>query len=373
MNQGRMNLKTPMCALALACAVSANAQGPEVEIDLTATEVISQGRTGTCWSFSTTSFLESEAFRITGELHDFSDMASVRVIYPEKVARYVRYHGKHQMGPGGLSHDVTHAAAKYGIVPQSVYGGGQAAGAYDHGALDGMMETMAKALVEQSGGVAPSGMEAVEATLDAYLGALPETFEYNGAQYTPASFRDAVGIDPTAYATLTSFTHHPFGASFVLEVPDNHAHGAFYNVELDDLEEAVHHALENGYTVAWDADVSNKGFSFRDGWAIMPEAAGSKEEWETLDAMPIEPAVDQAMRQSAFDSQENTDDHLMHIVGRAADAQGREYFIIKNSWGQGNDNGGKQYVSMAYFRHHTIGIMLHEEALPKELRKAMGR
>ena len=368
-----MNLKTPLCVLALACAVTANAQGPEVEIDLTATEVISQGRTGTCWSFSTTSFLESEAFRITGELHDFSEMASVRVIYPEKVARYVRYHGKHQMGPGGLSHDVTHAAAKYGIVPQSVYGGGQAAGAYDHGALDGMMETMAKALVEQSAGVAPSGMEAVEATLDAYLGALPEAFEYNGAQYTPASFRDAVGIDPAAYATLTSFTHHPFGTSFVLEVPDNHAHGTFYNVELDDLEEAVHHALENGYTVAWDADVSNKGFSFRDGWAIMPEAAGSKEEWGTLDAMPLEPAVDQAMRQSAFDSQENTDDHLMHIVGRAADALGREYFIIKNSWGQGNDNGGKQYVSMAYFRHHTIGIMLHEEALPKELRKAMGR
>ena len=181
-----------------------------------------------------------------------------------------------------------------------------------------------------------------------------------------------MGIDPAAYATLTSFTHHPFGTSFVLEVPDNHAHGAFYNVELDDLEEAVHHALENGYTVAWDADVSNKGFSFRDGWAIMPEAAGSKEEWETLDAMPIEPAVDQAMRQSAFDSQENTDDHLMHIVGRAADAQGREYFIIKNSWGQGNDNGGKQYVSMAYFRHHTIGIMLHEEGLTKEMRKAMG-
>lgn len=363
----------PLCALALACAVSANAQGPEVEIDLTATEVISQGRTGTCWSFSTTSFLESEAFRITGELHDFSEMASVRVIYPEKVARYVRYHGKHQMGPGGLSHDVTHAAAKYGIVPQSVYGGGQAAGAYDHGALDGMMETMAKALVDQSGGVAPAGMEAVEATLDAYLGALPETFEYNGAQYTPESFRDAVGIDPAAYATLTSFTHHPFGTSFVLEVPDNHAHGAYYNVGLDDLEEAVQHALENGYTVAWDADVSNNGFSFRDGWAIMPEAAASKEEWKTLNAMPLEPAVDQAMRQSAFDSQENTDDHLMHIVGRAADAQGREYFIIKNSWGQGNDYGGKQYVSMAYFRHHTIGIMLHEEGLTKEMRKAMGR
>jgi len=368
-----MKFKTSLCALTLTCALSAGAQAPEVEIDLTATEVISQGRTGTCWSFSTTSFLESEAFRVTGELHDFSEMASVRVIYPEKVARYVRYHGKHQIGPGGLSHDVTHAAAKYGIVPQSVYSGGQDVGAYDHGALDGMMETMAKALVEQSGGVAPSGMDAVEATLDAYLGPLPESFAYNGKEYTPLSFRDAMGIDPEAYATLTSFTHHPFGTSFVLEVPDNHAHGVFYNVELDDLEEAVHHALENGFTVAWDADVSNKGFSFRDGWAIMPEAAASKEEWGSLDAMPDEPAVDQSMRQSAFDSQENTDDHLMHIVGRAADARGREYFIIKNSWGQGNAFGGKQYVSMAYFRHHTIGIMLHEDGLTKELTKAMGR
>lgn len=370
---GRMNVKTPLFALALACAVTASAQGPEVEIDLTATDVISQGRTGTCWSFSTTSFLESEAFRITGELHDFSEMASVRVIYPEKVERYVRYHGKHQMGPGGLSHDVTHAAAKYGIVPQAVYNGGQAADSYDHGALDGMMETMAKALVEQSGGAAAAGMEAVEATLDAYLGALPASFDYNGTAHTPASFRDAMGIEPDAYATLTSFTHHAFGQEFVLEVPDNHAHGTFYNVELDDLEEAVHHALENGYTVAWDADVSNKGFSFRDGWAIMPEAAANKEEWGTLDAMPNEPTVDQAMRQLAFDSQENTDDHLMHIVGRAADTKGREYFIIKNSWGQGNAYGGKQFVSMPYFRHHTIGLMVHEDGLPKELKKAMGR
>ena len=354
-------------------ALGAHAQGPTVEIDLTATEVISQGRTGTCWSFSTTSFLESEAFRITGELHDFSEMANVRVIYPEKVERYVRYQGKHQFGPGGLSHDVTHAAAKYGILPQSVYEGGQSAGTYDHDALDGMMSSMAEAIMKQSGHLQPASIAAVEGALDAYLGPLPETFAYQGKTYTPASFRDAMGIDPTAYATLTSFTHHPFGESFVLEVPDNHAHGAFWNVELDDLEETVHHALENGYTVAWDADVSNKGFSFRDGWAIMPETAASKEEWGTLDAMPTEPSVDQAMRQAAFDSQENTDDHLMHIVGRAADAQGREYFIIKNSWGQGNDYGGKQFVSTAYFRHHTIGIMVHEAGLPKELRKAMGR
>ena len=357
--------------ISLSMHVTVQAQAPEIEIDLTATDVISQGRTGTCWSFSTTSFLESEAFRITGELHDFSEMAAVRVIYPEKVERYVRYQGKHQFGPGGLSHDVTHAAAAYGIVPQSVYGGGQESDSYDHGALDGVLEAMAQELVKQSGRIDPAGFDAVEATLDAYHGTLPESFEYNEKVYSPVSFREAMGIDPAAYVTLSSFTHHPFDESFILEVPDNHAQGSFWNVPLDDLEEAVHHALENGFTLAWDADVSNKGFSFRDGWAIMPETAASKEEWVSLSAMPTEPTVDQSMRQLAFDSQENTDDHLMHIVGRAADASGREYFIIKNSWGQGNEYGGEQFVSMAYFRHHTIGIMVHEAGLPKELQKAM--
>ena len=349
------------------------AQSPEIKVDLTSTDVLSQGQTGTCWSFSTTSFLESESHRITGELHDFSEMAAVRVVYPEKVERYVRYQGKHQFGPGGLSHDVTHAAEVYGLVPQSVYGGGQEQGSYNHGALDASLEALAKTMVDQSGKIAPESFDAVEGVLDAHLGSLPDSFEYEGKSYTPGSFRDAMGIVPSAYVTMTSFTHHPFGLPFVLEVPDNHAHGSFWNVPLDDLESTVRHALSEGYTVAWDADVSNRGFSFKNGWAIMPEAAASAKEWETLGQMPEEPTVDQAMRQSAFDSQENTDDHLMHIVGLAEDAKGRSYFVIKNSWGDGNAYGGRQFVSMSYFRHHTIGIMLHEDGLPKAAKKAMAR
>ena len=207
--------------------MNVNAQAPEVTIDLTATDVLSQGQTGTCWSFSTTSFLESEAHRITGELHDFSEMAAVRVIYPEKVERYVRYQGKHQFGPGGLSHDVTHAAAVYGLVPQSIYGGGQDAGAYDHSALDASLSALAKSMVDQSGSIAPESFDAVEAVLDAHLGGLPESFDYEGKSYSPSTFRDAMGIVPEAYVTVTSFAHHPFGQSFILEVPDNHAHGAF--------------------------------------------------------------------------------------------------------------------------------------------------
>ena len=344
-------------------------QAPEIEIDLTATEVLSQGQTGTCWSFSTTSFLESEVFRISGELQDLSEMAAVRVIYPEKAERFVRYQGKHQFGPGGLCHDVIHAAAVYGLVPQSAYQGGQEPGAYNHGELDAMLEGMVQTILKQSGSISPASFDAIEATLDAYLGPLPQEFEVNGKTVSPIQWRDQLGIHPSEYVSLTSFTHHPFGQEFILEVPDNHAHGAFLNVPLDDLEATVNNALDQGFTVAWDADVSNKGFSFRNGWAIMPETAKTSEEWKTLDAMPAEPTVDQAARQRDFDSQSTTDDHLMHIVGRAKDAQGRSYFIIKNSWGDGNAFGGRQFVSMEYFRHYTVGVMLHSDGLPASVAK----
>ena len=147
-------------------------QAPEIEIDLTATEVLSQGQTGTCWSFSTTSFLESEVFRISGELQDLSEMAAVRVIYPEKAERFVRYQGKHQFGPGGLCHDVIRAAAVYGLVPQSAYQGGQEPGAYNHGELDAMLEGMVQTILKQSGSISPASFDAIEATSGCVLGAI---------------------------------------------------------------------------------------------------------------------------------------------------------------------------------------------------------
>lgn len=342
-------------------------QAPEIEIDLTALEVLSQGQTGTCWSFSTTSFLESEVFRISGESHDLSEMAPVRVIYPEKAERFIRFQGKHQFGPGGLAHDVIHAASAYGLVPQDVYPGGQNPEAYDHGELDSTLGEMVRSIVKQTGSILPESYDSIANTLDTYLGPLPTNFENNGEVFTPIEWRDALGIVPEDYISLTSFTHHPFGEEFILEVPDNHAHEMFLNVPLDDLEGAVNNALTNGYTVAWDADVSNEGFSFSDGWAVMPEIASSGEEWESFDAMPEEPATNQASRQSDFDSQSTTDDHLMHIVGRARDSKNRPYFIIKNSWGNDNAFGGRQFVSMDYFRHFTIGILLHSDALPMSI------
>lgn len=353
--------------------------GPETGLtilaDWTANEVLSQGATGTCWSYSTTSFLESEAFRITGELHDFSEMASVRVNYPRKVATYLRYQGHHQFSPGALSHDVLNAVEAYGLLPAEAFDGQpDAAGRHDHSELDGVMSALAESGLDQIGSLSLRFYEAIESVLDTYLGPLPQSFEYRGNRYTPAEFSDAVGIHPGDYVELTSFTHHPVHSSFVLEVPDNFSNGAYFNLTLDELVEATWSALESGYTVAWDADVSNPGFSFKRGvaFAVEEEIDGSGWSWDA--PAPTEIEASEASRQRAYDALSTTDDHLMHLVGiaeRTVDGKRERYFILKNSWGRGNDFGGRQFVSESYFRLYTMGVMLHKDALPSAIKRML--
>ena len=244
--------------------------------DLTATSVKNQCQTGTCWSFSTTSFLESEAARISGEIVDLSEMASVRYTYPLKADMYLRHHGLHQFGPGSLSHDVLNAASGYGLVPDFAFTGlDKGEEAYNHGELDAVLGAAVKAMSEQKV-LSDDWRDAVDGICDAYLGKLPSSFDYKGKSYTPASFRDFLGIDPTSYVSLTSFTHHEFGETFVLEVPDNFSRGHYLNLPIEDLTRLVRNAVMDGYTVAWDADVSEKGFSFRNGMAVWP-AEGEEE------------------------------------------------------------------------------------------------
>ena len=260
----------------------------------------------------------------------------------------------------------------YGMVPEEAYSGlNPGVTEHNHGELDAMLEGLVKGVTEVRGSKTDAYKKAVDAVLDATLGRVPKKFAYQGKEYTPESFRDAMGFNASDYVSLSSFTHHAMWEPFILEVPDNFSQGQFYNVPMEDLGKVAQNALGNGYTVAWDADVSERGFSFRNGMAILPVDGTSKD--DMFKKVVAEQTVTQEKRQEAFDMQSTTDDHLMHIVGRAADAQGREYFIIKNSWGQGNEYGGKQFVSMPYFRHHTIGLMVHEDGLPKELKKAMGR
>ena len=336
-------------------------------VELSHTSVKDQCQTGTCWSYSTSSFLESEAERISGHVVDLSEMATVRYTYPLKADMYIRYQGKHQFGPGSLCHDVINAVEGWGPCPQEVYTGlKNGATDHNHSDMDAALLATVQALAKKpSGKLDPSWRSTVDVILDSYIGELPTKFEYNGRSYTPESFRDHLGIDPDNYLNLSSFTHHPFGENFILEVPDNFSHGEFYNIPIDDLQRAVEAAVVNGYTVAWDADVSEKGFSFKHGVAILPKASEMDKLWKEV---VEEQDVTQKSRQVGFDNQSTTDDHLMHIVGLSTDQNGAKYFVIKNSWGTGNKYGGLQYVSMPYFRAKTISVLVHKDAVKRLLK-----
>ena len=357
--------------LTLACVAASSAVFGQYEfktkVDVTATEVKDQCQTGTCWSYSTSSFLESEAARISGHVVDLSEMVNVRYTYPLKAEKYLRYQGKYQFSPGSLCHDVMNAVKGWGMAPQAAYTGlADGEIEHNHADMDAALLATVEALVKKPAGkLSSSWRSVVNGILDSHIGPLPTEFEYEGKSYTPEKFRDFLGINPADYINMTSFTHHPFGSSFILEVPDNFSQGAFYNVPIDDLQRAVEAAIVNGYTVAWDADVSERGFSFKHGAAILPAEGEVGKLWKEV---VVEEEVTQASRQKGFEDQTTTDDHLMHITGLATDQNGEKYFVIKNSWGTGNDYGGKQYISMPYFRAKTIAILVHKDAVGRMIR-----
>jgi bleomycin hydrolase len=331
-----------------------------------------QCQTGTCWSFATMSFLEAEVLRKGGKAVDLSEMFNVRVTYPLKADAFVRYQGKQQFGPGGLSHDVLRVVGEHGIAPQSAYSGLKSgATEHNHGGLDALLEASVKTVLDKKlNEEGAAWKNSVEGILDAEIGALPTNFEYNGKKYTPSQFRDELKINAQDYVSITSFTHHPYYSTFVLEVPDNWAKGSFYNVPLQDLEKITENALDNGYTIAWDADVSEKGFSYSQGVAILPANMPKKEEWWT--AMHPELVPTASARQEAFDRFETTDDHLMHITGKSKDQQGNTYYITKNSWGATNSFKGYLHVSKNYYLMKTVGIVVHKDAIPAEIRTKLG-
>jgi bleomycin hydrolase len=375
-------MKNLLLALALATPVLGWSQEPSKEIttpyqftvvkENAVVGVDNQCKTGTCWSFATMSFLESEIIRKGGKPVDLSEMINPRIIYSKKADSYVRFHGKQQFSAGGLGHDVMIAVREYGIVPESAFTGfvnGETE--YNHRALDVTLEAVVKSVLESKLYENGNGWKnSVEGILDGAIGKLPTEFTYEGKKYTPASFRDALKINPDDYVNLTSFTHHPFYTQFVLEVPDNWAKGSFYNLPLDELQQVMDNAIDNGFTVGWDADVSERGFSFKQGAAILPTDEVTKDElWTKI--VP-EKSVTQEERQKEFDNFKTTDDHLMHITGKAKDQNGTMYYIMKNSWGEGNMYKGYQYVSRNYFQMKTVSLMVHKDAIPKDIKKKLG-
>jgi len=360
---------------------------------LPATSVKDQHRSGTCWSFSGLSFLESEMLRLGKAEADLSEMFIVYYTYAEKARKNVRLHGEHCFSAGGAFHDVTNMIRKYGIVPEEVYTGlNYGEEKHVHGEMDRVLKEQVDVIIENPNKkLTPVWHDAIVATLDTYLGKIPQNFTYKNKTYTPQSFaRDYVGLNMDDYVEITSYTHHPFYSKFIIEIPDNWSWDEVYNVPLNELEEIIDFSLKNGYTVAWAADVSEKGFATSNkGVAVIPaknpqEMSGAEiARWESLtdkekedeiyklDKPVEEMVITQEMRQVAFDNYQTTDDHGMHIIGTAKDQNGKIYYKVKNSWGNYNKYDGYFYASKAYVNYKTMSIMVHKDGIPHPIKRKL--
>lgn len=346
---------------------------------LAATPVKDQQKTGTCWAFSSASFLESEALRMGKGEVNLSEMFVVRHIYRQKCENYVRRQGTAQLGEGGLAHDLMNAVKQYGIVPESVYPGRQNPNKpFDHSQLEKNLKAMCSEFVAQgkAGKLSEKWLSQVDSVLDAEFGKVPLQFEVGSTMFTPVSYRDFLGIQPDNYVHISSFTHHPFYEKFILEVPDNWANGQFYNLPLSEMMRSLNHALQQNYSVEWDADVSNTGFSAPNGIAIVPEKdwkdRSVAERQNAFKVWEAEKNVTQEYRQQLFDKQVTTDDHLMHIVGMLDEAHGGDFYVVKNSWGEISDLKGYVNVSESYMRLNTISFTVHKNALPADVQRRLG-
>ncbi len=359
------------------------------------TSVKDQHRSGTCWAFSTLGFLESELLRMGKGEYDLSEMFVVSKTMMDRAEYCVRMYGDVKFAGGGSAYDVIYCMQNYGLVPQEVmpgiqYGTTKADTLPVHGELDAIAGSYVKALTSSNlKRLSPVWKQGLQAIYDTYLGACPETFTYQGVEYSPQSFAESLGLNANDYVSVTSYMHHPFYSQFALEVPDNWRMDQMYNVPLEDLMSIIDYAITNGYTLAWAADVSELGFS-RKGVGQMPDkdngadltgsdmakwlGMSDKEKKEKLTEKPLEEIeVTQELRQQAFDNWENTDDHGMQIFGIAKDQNGKKYYMVKNSWGkQRSDYNGIWYITEAYMKYKTNEVLVHKDAIPAPIKKKLG-
>lgn len=350
--------------LTLSISISTAQYQFEVEKSLPCTSIKNQQRTGTCWSFATSSFLESEVQRSSNKSLDLSEMYAVRAIYLDKARNYLLRQGKANFSQGSLSHDVARAIEMAGAIPESIYDGKlNPEDVHDHSEMEKIMKSALDTYLT-SKSLSDKWENVINSILDVYMGEVPKSFKVEGNSYTPRTFADHLNLKMDDYISITSFSHHPFYKKFVLEIPDNYSNGSYYNIPLEELTEIVDQAIAKGYTVAWDGDVSEKGFSARNGIAVLPEEPTR----ETLFSEPgKEIRVTQQNRQTNFENLSTTDDHLMHLVGTAKDQYGTKYYIIKNSWGEISAYEGYLYMSEAYFKMKTIAVMINRDVLPTSI------
>ena len=359
------------------------------------TSIKNQNRAGTCWSYSALAFIESELIRWGKGEHDLSEMFIVHNTYLDRADKAVRTHGDVSFSQGGSFYDVLYGMKTFGLVPEAEMRPGVMYGdtLSNHNELtavsDAVVAAIAKGKLRSLQKDANNQMlwkKAIEAIHDIYLGERPEKFTYNGKEYTPKSFYESLGLNADDYVSLTSFNHQPFYSSFVLEIQDNWRWGQSYNLPIDEFMQVFDNAIMNGYTIAWGSDVSENGFT-RDGIAVLPDAEKAQElsgsdmahwlklkpEEKKLNTKPQpQKYVSQEERQVAYDNFETTDDHGMQIFGIAKDQMGNEYYMVKNSWGESGKYKGIWYASKAFARYKTMNIVVHKDALPKEIANKLG-
>lgn len=357
--------------------------------ELPITSVKNQNRSSTCWSFSGLALFEAELLRMNKGEYDLAEMYVVHHTMTDRAERQVRLHGTGSFSPGGSFYDVQYCLKHYGIVPQEAMPGIKYGDTlHVHNELDAVAAGYVNAIAKGSlSKLTPIWKDGLSAVYDTYLGACPEEFTFQGKKYTPASFAASLGLNMDDYVSLTSYTHHPFYTTFSLEISDNWRNALSYNLPLDELMACIDNALTKGYTVAWASDVSEQGFS-REGIAVVPDAERGAElsgsdmaRWtgmtpadkrKELTSKPFpELDITQDMRQKAYDNWESTDDHGMLIYGIAKDQNGKEYYMVKNSWGVKNPYKGTWYASKAFVQYKTINVLVHKDALPKEVAKKL--
>ena len=356
------------------------------------TSIKNQNRAGTCWCYSSLAFIESELLRMGKGEYDFSEMFIVHNTYLDRADKAVRTHGDVSFAQGGSFYDVIYGMEAFGLVPEAEMRPGVMYGMElsNHNELSAVSDAVVAAIAKgqhRSLQVSPDGemlwKKAIEAIHDIYLGVRPETFTYEGVEYTPKSFYESLGLNADDYVSLTSYTHHPFYSSFALEIPDNWRWAQSYNLPIDELMEVFDYAIMNGYTVAWGSDVSEDGFT-REGTAILPDVENASTELDGSDmakwlkmteaerkskpmAVP-QKWVSQQERQLGYDNRETTDDHGMLIYGIATDQNGTPYYMVKNSWGEAGTYKGIWYASKAFVRYKTMNIIVHKDAIPAAIR-----
>ena len=363
--------------------------------ELPITSIENQNRAGTCWCYSSMAFLEAELLRMGKGEYDFSEMYIVHNTYLDRADKAVRTHGDASFSQGGSFYDVIYGMEHFGLVPEAEMRPGAMYGdsLSNHTELSAVSDAVVAAIakgrlskLQSDANGTPLWKKSIEAIHDIYLGERPEKFTYNGKEYTPKSFYESTGLNADDYVSLTSYTHHPFYSQFVLEIQDNWRWALSYNLPIDELMEVFDNAIMNGYSIAWGSDVSENGFT-RDGIAVMPdqekaqELSGSdmahwlkmKPEEKKLNTKP-QPQIwcTQEQRQLAYDNWETTDDHGMLIYGIAKDQEGNEYYMVKNSWGKTGKYDGIWYASKAFVRYKTMNIVVHKDALPKDIAKKLG-